>query len=254
MSDGEKSRKTRYWGSDNVVKIFPLLVKVSCICGTGGKRRNQGWWCRPCYFHHRQELCVSVHCVQEMFLKALQVKPLKLGWLVSKRLKLTERKEVCLSDLRVSSPPHVYCLLHARVSEPKQQCSLFRFSLCRNHIWSIPFILHFSIDWADVVRVCEQSLSRQASTLHHMHYITVRTLQQLIYASIGMQEQSQQTVLSFSSILYFHWNYQWGKPGSGVNMIKKQWVLSISLLQTLKQRLWLELTQQFRLELSKNFD
>ena len=40
-----------------------------------------------------------LYYVQEMFLKLLQVKPLKLGWLVFKWLKLTERKEVyCLQS------------------------------------------------------------------------------------------------------------------------------------------------------------
>lgn len=48
-------------------------------------------------------------------------------------------------------------------------------------------ILCFPVDWVDLVRECELSLARQACILHHMHHITVQTLQQLIYACIGIQ-------------------------------------------------------------------
>lgn len=42
-----------------------------------------------------------------------------------------------------------------------------------------------SPDWAGIVGEAERALDRQSSVLHPMHRITVKTLQQLLYAYIG---------------------------------------------------------------------
>ena len=36
-----------------------------------------------------------------------------------------------------------------------------------------------------MVTECELALSRLAPTLHHMHYVTLSLLQQMVYACIG---------------------------------------------------------------------
>ena len=59
------------------------------------------------------------------------------------------------------------------------------------------------VDWVDVVRECELSLTTQAPVLHHMHHLTAQTLQQLIYACIGTQAYS--TARNTSAVFTIVW-------------------------------------------------